>query len=105
MMMFDVVWFELFGLLMMVGVLVFYWVGSFMFNFMCYSGVNFGGIWLVLLVVDFGVDCFDGVYLVENFEKFNLVNIFWSKYYNFWVGVDQEVVCFLEFECWWGGFF
>jgi hypothetical protein len=52
-----------------------------------------------------GADRFDGVHLVENFEKLNPANTWWNKYYNLWSAVDTESERFLEFERWWGGYF
>ncbi|WP_343742620.1 DUF3141 domain-containing protein [Herbaspirillum huttiense] len=105
MMTLDAVRPELFGPLMMVGAPASYWAGSSTLNPMRYSGANLGGTWLASLAADLGADRFDGAYLVENFEKLNPANTFWSKYYNLWAGVDQEAARFLEFERWWGGFF
>jgi hypothetical protein len=57
------------------------------------------------LAGDMGADRFDGVHLVENFEKLNPANTWWNKYYNLWSQVDTEAERFLEFERWWGGYF
>lgn len=105
MMTLDAVRPELFGPLMMVGAPASYWAGSSTLNPMRYSGATLGGTWLASLAADLGADRFDGACLVENFEKLNPANTFWSKYYNLWAGVDQEAPRFLEFERWWGGFF
>lgn len=105
MMTLDAVRPELFGPLMMVGAPASYWAGSSTLNPMRYSGATLGGTWLASLAADLGADRFDGAYLVENFEKLNPANTFWTKYYNLWAGVDQEAPRFLEFERWWGGFF
>lgn len=96
---------ELFGPLMIMGAPVSYWAGSSQLNPMRYSGATLGGSWLASLTGDMGVDRFDGVHLVQNFEKLNPANTWWNKYYNLWSSVDTEAERFLEFERWWGGFF
>jgi len=96
---------ELFGPLMIMGAPVSYWAGSSELNPMRYSGGPLGGSWLASLTGDLGADRFDGVHLVENFEKLNPANTYWNKYYNLWSHVDTESDRFLEFERWWGGFF
>jgi len=72
---------------------------------MRYAGATMGGAWLAALTADMGADRFDGVHLVENFERLNPANSLWNKYYNLWANVDTESERFLEFERWWGGFF
>jgi hypothetical protein len=96
---------ELFGPLMIVGAPVAYWAGSSTLNPMRYAGASLGGSWLASFTADLGVDRFDGVHLVKNFEKLNPANTLWNKYYNLWAGVDTESARFLEFERWWGGYF
>ena len=96
---------ELFGPLMIMGAPVSYWAGSSTLNPMRYAGASLGGSWLASLTGDLGADRFDGVHLVENFEKLNPANTHWNKYYNLWSSVDTEADRFLEFERWWGGFF
>jgi pimeloyl-ACP methyl ester carboxylesterase len=96
---------ELFGPLMIVGAPLSYWAGSSKLNPMRYAGASLGGSWLASLTGDMGADRFDGVHLVENFEKLNPANTWWNKYYNLWSSVDTEAERFLEFERWWGGFF
>lgn len=96
---------ELFGPLMVVGAPLSYWAGSSTLNPMRYSGATLGGSWLASFSSDLGADRFDGAYLVENFEKLNPSNTWWSKYYNLWAHVDHEAQRFLEFERWWGGYF
>lgn len=96
---------ELFGPLMIMGAPVSYWAGSSQLNPMRYSGGSLGGSWLASFTGDLGADRFDGVHLVENFEKLNPANTHWNKYYNLWSQVDTEAERFLEFERWWGGFF
>jgi pimeloyl-ACP methyl ester carboxylesterase len=96
---------ELFGPLMIMGAPVSYWAGSSKLNPMRYAGASLGGSWLASLSGDMGADRFDGVHLVENFEKLNPANTWWNKYYNLWSAVDTESERFLEFERWWGGYF
>ncbi len=96
---------ELFGPLMIMGAPLSYWAGSSKLNPMRYAGAALGGSWLASLTGDMGADRFDGVHLVENFEKLNPANTWWNKYYNLWSSVDTEAERFLEFERWWGGFF
>jgi poly(3-hydroxyalkanoate) synthetase len=96
---------ELFGPLMIMGSPMSYWAGSSKLNPMRYSGATLGGSWLASLTSDLGADRFDGVNLVENFERLNPANTYWNKYYNLWSHIDTEAERFLEFERWWGGFF
>lgn len=95
---------ELFGPLMMVGAPVSFWAGGEKLNPMRYTGAMLGGSWLASLASDLGADRFDGVQLVENFERLNPAHAKWNKYYNLWANVDTESPRFLEFERWWGGF-
>ncbi|MEI8031126.1 MAG: DUF3141 domain-containing protein [Comamonadaceae bacterium] len=96
---------ELFGPMMIMGAPLSYWAGSSKLNPMRYAGALLGGSWLASLTGDLGVDRFDGVHLVENFEKLNPANTLWNKHYNLWSSVDTEAERFLEFERWWGGYF
>ncbi|MDD2810914.1 DUF3141 domain-containing protein [Rhodoferax sp.] len=96
---------ELFGPLMIMGAPVSYWAGSSKLNPMRYAGATLGGSWLASLTGDLGANRFDGVNLVDNFERLNPANTLWNKYYNLWSHVDTEADRFLEFERWWGGFF
>lgn len=96
---------DLFGPLMVVGAPLSYWAGSSTLNPMRYSGAALGGSWLASFTSDLGADRFDGAYLVENFEKLNPANTWWSRYYKLWSNVDSEAERFLEFERWWGGYF
>jgi pimeloyl-ACP methyl ester carboxylesterase len=93
------------GPLMLVGSPLSYWAGSSEMNPMRYSGAALGGAWMAALSADLGAGLFDGANLVQNFEKLNPANTWWSKYYNLWSKVDTEAERFLEFERWWGGFF
>ena len=96
---------ELFGPLMIMGAPVSYWAGSSKLNPMRYAGASLGGSWLASLSADMGADRFDGVHLVENFERLNPANTWWNRYYKLWSAVDTESERFLEFERWWGGYF
>jgi len=96
---------ELFGVVFMVGSPMSYWAGGSNLNPMRYSGATLGGAWLAALAADLGADRFDGAHLVENFEKLNPANTWWTKYFRLWSQVDREAGRFLEFERWWGGFF
>ncbi len=96
---------ELFGPLMIMGAPMSYWAGSSKLNPMRYAGATLGGSWLASMTADLGADRFDGVNLVDNFERLNPANTLWNKYYNLWSHVDTEADRFLEFERWWGGFF
>ncbi len=95
---------ELFGPLMMVGAPISFWAGGEKLNPMRYTGAMLGGSWMVSLMGDLGADRFDGVQLVENFERLNPAHAKWNKYYNLWANIDTESPRFLEFERWWGGF-
>lgn len=96
---------ELFGPLMVVGAPLSYWAGASTLNPMRYSGAALGGSWLASMTADMGADRFDGAHLVDNFERLNPANTFWSRYYKLWANIDTEAERFLEFEKWWGGFF
>jgi pimeloyl-ACP methyl ester carboxylesterase len=94
---------ELFGPIILAGSPLAYWAGVRGENPMRYSGGLLGGSWLTALVGDLGNGKFDGVWLVENFEKLNPANTYWSKHYNLYSKVDSEAPRYLEFEQWWGG--
>jgi len=79
---------EVAGPLMLVGSPLSYWAGSSKLNPMRYSGAALGGAWLAALSADLGAGQFDGAHLVENFEKLNPANAWWTKYYNLWSKVD-----------------
>lgn len=96
---------ELVGPLMVVGAPLSYWAGGSKLNPMRYSGATLGGAWLAAMASDMAGGRFDGAYLVQNFEKLNPANTYWSKYHRLWSHVDEEAERFLEFERWWGGFF
>ncbi len=96
---------ELFGPLMVVGAPLSYWAGASTLNPMRYAGAALGGSWLASFTADLAGDRFDGAHLVDNFERLNPSNSFWSRYYKLWANVDTETERFLEFEKWWGGFF
>ncbi|MBK7324756.1 MAG: DUF3141 domain-containing protein [Propionivibrio sp.] len=94
---------ELFGPIIIPGSPLSYWAGVEGENPMRYTGGVLGGSWLTALTSDLGAGKFNGGYLVENFEKQNPSNTYWTKNYDLWSKVDSEGVRFLEFEKWWGG--
>ncbi len=96
---------ELFGPLMVVGAPLSYWAGSSRLNPMRYAGAALGGTWMASLAADLGADRFDGAHLVDNFERLNPANTWWSRYYKLWSEVDAQAPRFLDFERWWGGYF
>ena len=94
---------ELFGPIIIPGSPLSYWAGVEGHNPMRYTGGVLGGSWLTALTSDLGAGKFNGGYLVENFEKQNPANTYWTKNYDLWSKVDSEGARFLEFEKWWGG--
>lgn len=94
---------ELFGPIIVPGSPLSYWAGVEGQNPMRYTGGVLGGSWLTALTSDLGAGKFNGGYLVENFEKQNPANTYWTKNYDLWSKVDSEGGRFLEFEKWWGG--
>ena len=94
---------ELFGPIIIPGSPLSYWAGVEGENPMRYTGGVLGGSWLTALTSDLGAGKFNGGYLVENFEKQNPSNTYWTKNYDLWSKVDSEGARFLEFEKWWGG--
>jgi len=96
---------DLVGTLMVVGSPLSYWAGSSTMNPMRYSGATLGGAWLAEFTADMAGGRFDGAHLVENFERLNPANTWWSRYQRLWANVDTEAERFLEFERWWGGYF
>lgn len=94
---------ELFGPLIIAGSPLSYWAGLRGVNPMRYTGGLLGGSWLTALTSDLGAGKFDGAWLVENFERLNPANTYWSKHYNLYSKVDTEAPRYLEFERWWGG--
>lgn len=99
---------EVTGPLVINGAPMSYWSGSWQGgegeNPMRYSGGLLGGTWLALWTSDLSNGKFDGAHLVTNFEKLNLSNTLWTKYYHLFANVDTEPPRFLEFERWWGGY-
>jgi hypothetical protein len=96
---------ELLGVLVMNGAPLSYWSGVEGVNPMRYFGGLCGGVWLVDYLCDIGNGEFDGAYLVQNFERLNPANTFWTKQYNLYSSIDTEQDRYLGFEKWWGGFF
>ncbi len=82
-----------------------YWAGVEGTNPMRYRGGLSGGSWMVSLLSDIGNGKFDGANLVSNFEALNPANTIWTKQYNVYKNIDEEVDRYLSFEKWWGGFF
>ena len=93
------------GPLLLAGSPLSYWAGVGGENPMRYSGGLLGGSWTASLVSDLGDGKFDGAYLVNNFERLDPANTYWSKLYNLYSKIDTERERFLQFERWWGGHF
>jgi len=93
------------GPLVLNGAPLSYWAGVEGTNPMRYRGGLLGGAWLVSLLSDLGNGKFDGANLVNNFEALNPANTLWTKQYNVYKNIDEEVERYLNFEKWWGGFF
>lgn len=96
---------ELLGILVMNGAPLSYWSGVEGINPMRYFGGLCGGVWMTDYLSDIGNGEFDGAYLVQNFERLNPANTFWTKQYNLYSRIDTEQDRYLGFEKWWGGFF
>lgn len=96
---------DIMGPIVLNGAPLSYWAGSPKQNPMRYAGGLQGGAWMAALASDLSGDRFDGAFLVDNFERLNLGNTFWGKYYKLYANVDTERERFLEFERWWGGYF
>ena len=94
---------ELFGPIIVAGAPLSYWAGVRGKNPMRYSGGLLGGSWLTAAISDLGGGKFDGAWLVQNFENMNPSNTLWTKQYNVYSKVDNEMDRYLEFERWWGG--
>lgn len=93
------------GPLILNGAPLSYWAGIEGTNPMRYRGGLSGGSWMVSLLSDLGNGKFDGANLVSNFEDLNPANTIWTKQYNVYKNIDEEVERYLSFEKWWGGFF
>jgi len=93
------------GPLVLNGAPLSYWAGVEGTNPMRYRGGLSGGSWMVSLLSDLGNGKFDGANLVSNFEALNPANTIWTKQYNVYKNIDEEVERYLNFEKWWGGFF
>ncbi len=93
------------GPLVLNGAPLSYWAGVEGINPMRYRGGLSGGSWMVSLLSDLGNGKFDGANLVSNFEALNPANTIWTKQYNVYKNIDEEVERYLNFEKWWGGFF
>ncbi|CAM3567861.1 DUF3141 domain-containing protein [Halomonas lysinitropha] len=94
---------ELFGPILIAGAPLSYWAGERGKAPMRYAGGLSGGSWMTSLLSDMGAGLFDGAWLVQNFERLNPANTWWSKQYQLYAQVDTEAERYLEFERWWGG--
>jgi len=93
------------GPILLAGSPISYWAGVEGKHPMRYTGGLMGGTWTASLAGDLGNGRFDGANLVNNFEKLDPANTYWSKLYGLYAGVDTERERYLEFERWWGGHF
>jgi hypothetical protein len=93
------------GPILLAGSPLSYWAGVVGENPMRYLGGLMGGTWMASLLSDLGRGQFDGAYLVDNFERLDPANTYWTKLYNLYAKVDTERERFLQFEKWWGGHF
>jgi len=93
------------GPILLAGSPMSYWAGVAGKNPMRYTGGLLGGAWMASLASDLGDGKFDGAYLVNNFERLNPANTYWTKLYSLYSKVDTERDRFLQFEKWWGGHF
>lgn len=82
-----------------------YWATGKQGNPMQILGGIVGGVWLTRLLSDINQGEFDGAWLVENFESFNLYNSYWKKYYDLFENPDEGEEEFLNFERWWTGYY
>ena len=82
-----------------------YWAGVEGKNPMRYTGGLTGGNWIASMIADMGAGTFDGVHLVDNFEKLNPADKHLGKPYNLYSKIDTEAERYLGFERWWGGHF
>jgi len=94
---------QLFGPLLIAGAPLSYWAGEHGKAPMRYTGGLTGGSWMTSLFSDLGAGLFDGAWLVQNFERLNPANTWWTKQYRLYAQVDTEAERYLEFERWWGG--
>jgi hypothetical protein len=95
---------ELFGPIIIAGTPLSYWAGVHGAESMRYAGGLLGGSWLTALTGDLGNGKFDGAWLVNNFERLNPANTYWTKQHNLWAKVDTEAERYLGFERYWGGY-
>jgi len=94
---------ELFGPILIAGAPLSYWAGERGKAPMRYTGGLTGGSWMTALFSDLGNGLFDGAWLVQNFERLNPANTWWTKQYQLYAEIDTEADRYLEFERWWGG--
>jgi pimeloyl-ACP methyl ester carboxylesterase len=89
------------GPILLAGSPLSYWAGVVGKNPMRYLGGLVGGSWTASFLSDLGNGKFDGAFLVNNFDRLNPANTYWSKLYNLYAKVDTERERFLDFEKWW----
>ncbi|MBB3140089.1 DUF3141 domain-containing protein [Halomonas organivorans] len=94
---------DVFGPILIAGAPLSYWAGERGQAPMRYTGGMTGGSWVTSLLSDLGAGLFDGAWLVQNFERLNPANTWWSKQYHLYSRVDTEAERYLDFERWWGG--
>jgi pimeloyl-ACP methyl ester carboxylesterase len=91
------------GPILLAGSPISYWAGVVGKNPMRYLGGLIGGTWTASFLADLGHGKFDGAYLVNNFDRLNPANTYWTKLYNLYSKIDTEPERFLQFEKWWCG--
>lgn len=94
---------HLFGPILIAGAPLSYWAGERGGAPMRYTGGMTGGSWTTAMLSDLGDGQFDGAWLVQNFERLNPANTWWTKQYRLYANIDTEAERYLEFERWWGG--
>jgi hypothetical protein len=93
------------GPLLLAGSPLSYWAGVVGKNPMRYMGGLLGGSWMASLLSDLGHGKFDGAFLINNFDRLNPANTYWTKLYNLYSKVDTERERYLYFEKWWSSSF
>jgi hypothetical protein len=93
------------GPILLAGSPLSYWAGVVGKNPMRYLGGLLGGSWMSSLLSDLGHGKFDGAFLINNFDRLNPANTYWTKLYNLYSKVDTERERFLYFEKWWSSSF
>lgn len=82
-----------------------YWCGEAGVNPMRLLGGFSGGAWIANFLADLGNGCFDGAWLVQNFQMLKPEAAVWEKLYAVFANPEKERERFLEFERWWNGFY